>query len=89
MHLKLCGDPAARERLNVLRTLYEPHAKTLAHFLKMPLPLWVPEPKKNDPWKKVAELRMGGSPQENLLGAIQQVSDRSTAAHLHDEEHGF
>jgi hypothetical protein len=89
MHLRLCGDPAARGRLTALRTLYEPHAKTLAHYLKMPLPLWVPEPKKNDAWKKVAELRMGGSPQENLLGAIQQVSDRSTAAHLHDEEHGF
>ena len=89
MHLRLCGDPAAQQRLTAIRTLYEPHAQTLADYLKMPLPLWVPEPKTNDAWKKVAELRMGAEQQEALLGAIQHVSDRSTAAHLHDEEHGF
>jgi hypothetical protein len=49
----------------------------------------VAEPKTNDPWKKVADLRMGGEAREALRGTIQHVSDRSTAAHLHDEEHGF
>ena len=88
MHMRLCGDPAARERLSAIRTLYEPHAQTLADYLKMPLPLWVPEPK-NDAWKKVADLRMGAGKEAVLLGAIQQVSGHSTAAHLHDEEHGF
>jgi hypothetical protein len=89
MHMRLCGDPAAQLRLTGIRTLYEPHAEVLSHYLKMPLPLWVPEPKQNDPWKKVAELRMGAEAREALLGTIQHVSDRSTAAHLHDEEHGF
>ena len=89
MHMRLCGDPAARERLTAIRSLYEPHAQALANFLRMPLPLWVPEPKKNDPWKKVAELRMGAQAEQALLGSIPHVSDRSTAAHLHDEEHGF
>ena len=89
MHMRLCGDPAAQQRLTAIRTLYEPHAQILADFLKMPLPLWVPAPKKNDPWKKVAELRMGAETKDALRGAIQHVSERSTAAHLHDEEHGF
>ena len=89
MHMQLCGDPAARERLIAIRSLYEPHAQTISNYLRMPLPLWVPEPKKNDPWKKVADLRMGAAASEALLGAIDHVSDRSTAAHLHDEEHGF
>ena len=89
MHMRLCGDPASQQRLTAIRMLYEPHAQVLANYLKMPLPLWVPGPKANDPWKKVAELRMGASEKEALRGAIQHVSDRSTAAHLHDEEHGF
>jgi len=89
LHMRLCGDPAAQVRLTAIRTLYEPHAQVLADYLKMPLPLWVAEPKTNDPWKKVADLRMGGEAREALRGTIQHVSDRSTAAHLHDEEHGF
>ena len=88
LHLRLCGDPAARARLSAIRSLYEPHAQTLADYLRLDLPLWVPEPKKNDPWKKVAELRVGAE-KEALLGSIEHVSSRSTAAHLHDEEHGF
>jgi hypothetical protein len=32
---------------------------------------------------------MGADAREALMGTIQHVSDRSTAAHLHDEEHGF
>jgi hypothetical protein len=89
MHMRLCGDAEAQQRLIAIRTLYEPHAQTLADYLKMPLPLWVPEPKKNDAWKKVDDLRMGASTREALLGSTQHISDRSTAAHLHDEEHGF
>jgi hypothetical protein len=89
MHMRLCGDPAAQQRLTAIRTLYEPHAQVLAEYLKMPLPLWVAEPKKNDAWKKVADLRMGAGAAETLLNAIEHVSDRSTATHLHEEEHGF
>jgi hypothetical protein len=89
LHMRLCGDPSAQLRLTAIRTLYEPHAQVLAEYLKMPLPLWVAAPKQNDPWKKVAELRMGAEVRDALRETIHHVSDRSTAAHLHDEEHGF
>ena len=80
LHLRLCGDAKSMERLTAIRMLYEPHAHTISDYMKMPLPLWVAAPKLNDPWKKVADLRFGA----DLL-----ISDRATAVHLHDEEHGF
>jgi hypothetical protein len=90
LHLKLCGDPASMQRLTRIRMLYEPHAHALSSYLKMDLPLWVAEPKPADSWKTVARLRRGGDDGvEALLAAGRHVSDRSTAAHLHDEEHGF
>ena len=87
LHIRLCGDPAARERLAAIRMLYEPHAHALSEYLRMPLPLWVAEPKKKDAWKTVAELR--ASNPEAALKAYEHVSDRSTAGNLHDREHGF
>ena len=89
MHMRLCGDPAAEQRLTAIRALYEPHAQALSDYLKMPLPLWIAEPKENDAWKKVHDLRMDDRSQKTLLETIQHVSDHSTAAHLHDKEHGF
>ncbi len=90
LHLKLCGDASSMQRLTAIRMLYEPHAHALSDYIKMPLPLWVAEAKKTDTWKTVAGLRRGGDKgPEALLGAELHVSDRSTAAHLHDEEHGF
>jgi Ion channel len=80
LHLRLCGDDNSMQRLTAIRTLYEPHAYALSDYMKMALPLWVAEPKPNDPWKKVADLRFGA----DLL-----ISDRATSVHLHDEEHGF
>jgi voltage-gated potassium channel Kch len=85
LHLQLCGDPASMKRLTAIRMLYEPHAHALSDYMKMPLPQWVAEPKKTDPWKTVAALRRDG----DILRATEHVSDRSAAAHLHDEEHGF
>jgi hypothetical protein len=90
LHLRLCGDPASMQRLTAIRALYEPHALALADYLKMTLPVWVAEPKKADTWKTVAGLRRGGdSGVESLSGITSHVSDHSTAAHLHDDEHGF
>ena len=80
LHLRLCGDAKSMARLTAIRMLYEPHAHAISDYMKMPLPLWVAAPKPNDPWKKVADLRFGA----DLL-----ISDRATAVHLHDEEHGF
>jgi len=87
LHLKLCGDTASMARLTAIRTLYEPHAAALSDYLKMDLPLWVPEPKKADAWKTVAALRR--SQAEEALLATEHISERSTSVHLHDEEHGF
>ena len=85
--MRLCGDPATMERLTKIRMLYEPHADALSQYLKMPLPRWVPEARKTDVWKKVSELRAGSG--EDFLRAGEHVSPLSTAAHLHDSEHGF
>ncbi len=87
VELRLCGDPQSMERLTAIRALYEPHALALAHYLKMPLPQWVTEPKSKDQWKTVASLRSDAA---KVLGArVSHVSDRAASAHLHDDEHGF
>ncbi len=86
MHMRLCGDPASRERLTAIRGLYEPHAYAICTFLRMELPLWSAEPKKDNLWKRVADLRMQ---REDALDAGVHVSEQALAAHLHDEEHGF
>ena len=87
LHMRLCGDPAAMKRLAKIRLLYEPHACALSDYLRMSLPLWVPEVKKSDSWQVVSELRPG-SPEDALMSG-NHVSRHSTVAHLHDDEHGF
>jgi hypothetical protein len=87
LEVKLCGDPAAMERLTKIRMLYEPHAHALADYLRLSLPLWVAEPKKKDYWKTVAELRVY-SP-EAALKSYEHISEGAESAHLHDEEDGF
>ena len=86
IHMRLCGDPASHERLTAIRGLYEPHAYAICTFLRLDLPLWAADQKKDNVWKKVADLRMT---QETALGAGLHVSENALAAHLHDEEHGF
>jgi hypothetical protein len=56
-HLRLCGDPAAANRLATIRALYEPHACALSEYLRMPLPVWVAPPKLNDQWSVLTRLR--------------------------------
>ncbi len=85
IQMRLCGDPATMRRLTAIRQLYEPHAAALADYLRMPLPLWVAEPKEKDSWKTVASLRVSAE----ALKSDLHVSDRSTALNLHDKEHGF
>ncbi len=87
LHMRLCGDPETMDRLTQIRMLYEPHAHALSSYLCMPLPRWVPETKKADTWQQVGKLR-AGSP-DATLRVGEHVSRLSTAAHLHDEEHGF
>ena len=84
IEMRLCGDPASMERLTAIRQMYEPHALALADYLKMPLPLWVAEPRQKDYWRTVANLR---SQAAAVVG--EHVSDRAASTHLHDDEHGF
>ncbi len=83
LQVRLCGDPAAMRRLTAIRNLYEPHAMALSTYLRMPLPLWIPEPKKTDIWKTVEGLSAEG---ERALRAHEHVSEDSTGTHLHDGE---
>ncbi len=80
----LCKDIMARERLNHIRLLYEPHACAMAEYLRLGLPMWAPPEKtaKHDGWSRVADLRQPGALKDRLT---MHVSEQSTAAHLHDE----
>ena len=96
MHVHLCGDPATMQRLTAIRQLYEPHAQALADYLRMPLPLWIAEPKPDavrSPWSRVHELRRGHTvpklTEEEALRTIQHISESALALDLHSEEHGF
>jgi hypothetical protein len=55
--LPLCGDKASSERLETVRALYEPHARAFSQYLRMPLPMWVPEKREKDQWKLLTKLR--------------------------------
>lgn len=84
--MRLCGDPAAQARLDSIRNLYEPHAQALADYLKMSLPLWIPEPKTTDSWKTVSALRMNARVERV---PSDYISHHAASTHLHDGEHGF
>jgi hypothetical protein len=76
-NMKLCGDPAAANRLDTIRALYEPHAFALSEYLRMPLPVWVAPPKENDQWSILTRMRTDAE-------TAAKVAGRS--ASLHDEE---
>jgi Ion channel len=84
VHLRLCRDSASANRLHTIRALYEPHAFALADYLRMPLPVWVTPPKRNDQWSVLTKLRTDVEAAAGI--GKSHVSDR--AAFLHDEEHG-
>jgi hypothetical protein len=80
----LCKDLSARDRLNAVRVLYEPHACAMAAYLRLSLPMWAPpEPgPRKDGWSTVAQLRQPGAVNDRLT---MHISQQSTAAHLQDE----
>ena len=82
MHMRLCGDDAARKRLQDVRALYEPYAFRLCDYLRLTLPLWVPDAKGTDQWNTIA-----GFASERALRSSEHVSTQSLTAHLHDVEH--
>jgi hypothetical protein len=83
----LCGDVGARERLNAIRVLYEPHACALANYLRLDLPKWSPAPpdpvKRKDQWSMVASLRSPSAAAERLTA---HVSPQSTASHFEQRD---
>jgi hypothetical protein len=83
----LCGDLQARERLDAIRRLYEPHATVMAYYLRLSLPHWVPPPpdpsRRPDQWATVARLR---SPAALAHPLTTHVSPQSTASQLHDQD---
>jgi len=73
--VRLCGDPAAANRLKTIRALYEEHAFALSEYLRMPLPVWVAPPKVNDQWSVLTKLR------NDAASALNVRDDRSVSYH--------
>ncbi|CAN5491233.1 hypothetical protein BH10ACI4_BH10ACI4_27450 [soil metagenome] len=81
--LRMCGDPASAARLHTIRELYEPHARALSDYLKMPLPTWIPEPQSKDQWRTISGLRKQIEAEKTVS---EHVSDHATGAgHLEHE----
>jgi hypothetical protein len=83
--ISLCSDIEVRDRLAAVRRLYEPHACSLAAYLRLDLPLWVappPNPSKPDMWTSVSKLR---SPSASGL-QFTSISPQATASHLGDDQ---
>jgi hypothetical protein len=83
----LCGDIGARDRLTAIRVLYEPHACSMANYLRLKLPAWAPPPpdplKRPDQWSTVSELRSPSAIRDRISA---NVSSQSTATHLEDAD---
>lgn len=52
--LPVCDGPEDDEKLNHLRSLYEPYANSLSQFLMFTLPSWLPEAGSSDNWRTSA-----------------------------------
>jgi hypothetical protein len=52
--LKLCDGEEADRKLKDLRTLYEPYVYSLASYLQLTLPPWIPPKKGKDNWQTTA-----------------------------------
>src|SRR6202012_5204075 len=79
--ISLCSDIEVRDRLAAVRRLYEPHACSLAAYLRLDLPLWAappPNPSKPDMGASVSKLR---SPSASGL-QFPSISPPATASPL-------
>jgi hypothetical protein len=82
----LCATPDTRSRLANIRKLYEPYALSMAAYLHLDLPLWMPPVNpsaKPDQWKTVAALRTPTAMADRIT---LHISPRSTASHLNDKD---
>ena len=82
----LCRDLEVRHRLVAIRKLYEPHAESLAEYLRLDLPAWAPLPpdpaRRPNLWNSVAALRSPAAAEADRL--TSHLSPQSTASHLDD-----
>ena len=85
VHLRLCGDPDSAQRLHTIRALYEPHALALADYLRMPLPVWIAEPRKQDQWQLLTKLRTEA---EAVVSGGSLTRDRAASTLIDEDEHG-
>ena len=88
--VSVCRDDQSQARLREMRTLYEPYAETLSHYLRTPLPPWIADRPHKDNWMAVAKLRAKteaanpSSPaQSPVPGAAEKI------ARYVDERHQF
>jgi hypothetical protein len=81
--LRLCGDPAASNRLHTIRALYEPEAIALSDYLRMPLPMWSSEPHGKDQWRLLNKLRN----EAQAESGAGHLSARARSAYLREDEH--
>ena len=65
--LRLRVDAAADERLAELRAMYEPYVYSLARYLSLELPAWIPTGKGRDNWQTSAWGRSAGLVREKEL----------------------
>jgi hypothetical protein len=82
--VKLCTDDAAKERFQLMRSKYEPHACALSAYLGMPLPPFLPVEGAKDSWQTAARVPIVA---EAIHSGKVHVSTQSNAVH-HDDGHG-
>ena len=75
--LHLCSGQRSAERLLAIRRLYEPQVTALSDNLCLGLPHWIADPKANDQWRKVADLRSDRL--EAVLAGSGHLSPESAA----------
>ena len=52
--VEMSSEPGDERTLTELREMYEPYTQVLSHYLLMPLPGWMPQPKVTDNWQTSA-----------------------------------
>jgi Ion channel len=69
------GEEADR-RLTALRRMYEPYVHTLASYLNLALPPWIPAKKTKDNWQTTAWAQAAGSPAQEIEIAAAVADDQ-------------
>lgn len=68
--VRVCRDEHSCERLNEMRSMYEPYAEALSHFLAMALPPFHLDHPKKDNWLTVAKVRAAAESEGRTAAAV-------------------